>query len=84
MSNNSTMDGTTAAHAAYAFIDVAAIFPSPSSPMAELVDEQLLPERRTFLDNKVTEMESKRVQRCRCALAGWRFNHPFTASQGCC
>ena len=36
-----TMDGNTAAaHVAYAFTDVAAIYPiTPSSPMAESVDE---------------------------------------------
>jgi len=36
-----SMDGNTAAaHVAYAFTDVAAIYPiTPSSPMAELVDE---------------------------------------------
>ncbi len=36
-----TMDGNTAAsHIAYAFTDVAAIYPiTPSSTMAELIDE---------------------------------------------
>ena len=36
-----TMDGNTAAaHVSYAFTEVAAIYPiTPSSPMAELVDE---------------------------------------------
>ena len=36
-----TIDGNTAAsHIAYAFSDVAAIYPiTPSSPMAEFVDE---------------------------------------------
>ena len=36
-----TMDGNTAAaYVSYAFTDVAAIYPiTPSSPMAELVDE---------------------------------------------
>ena len=40
-----TMDGNTAAaHISYAFTDVAAIFPiTPSSPMAEHVDEFPLP-----------------------------------------
>ena len=49
-----TMDGNTAAaHVAYAFTDVAAIYPiTPSSNMAELVDEWSLMIRRTYLIKK--------------------------------
>ena len=41
MAKMKTMDGNTAAaHIAYAFTDVACIYPiTPSSPMAEVVDE---------------------------------------------
>ena len=46
-----SMDGNTAAaHVAYAFTDVAAIYPiTPSSPMADTVDQCLQQDRRTFL-----------------------------------
>ena len=45
-----TMDGNAAAaYISYAFTDVAAIFPiTPSSPMAEAVDEMLHTEKRTY------------------------------------
>ena len=41
MATKMTVDGNTAvSHVAYAFSDVAAIYPiTPSSPMAEVVDE---------------------------------------------
>lgn len=41
MAKTMTIDGNTAAaHVAYAFSDVAAIYPiTPSSPMAEVADE---------------------------------------------
>ena len=46
-----SMDGNTAAaHVAYAFTDVAAIYPiTPSSPMADTVISGLQQDRRTFL-----------------------------------
>ena len=55
-----TMDGNhAAAHASYAFSDVAAIYPiTPSSVMAEATDEWQLREERTSLDRKY------RLQRC--------------------
>ena len=45
-----TMDGNTAAaYISYAFTDVAAIYPiTPSSPMAEVVDEWAAQGKRTF------------------------------------
>lgn len=48
-----TIDGNTAAsHVAYAFSDVAAIYPiTPSSPMAEVADEWAAGGRKTFSDN---------------------------------
>ncbi|MCH5135605.1 pyruvate synthase, partial [Clostridiaceae bacterium UIB06] len=58
-----TMDGNTAAaHISYAFIDVAAIFPiTPSSPMAEHVDEWVAQGRKNIFGQtvKVMEMESE-------------------------
>ena len=55
-----TMDGNhAAAHASYAFSDVAAIYPiTPSSVMAEATDEWATQEERTSLDRKY------RLQRC--------------------
>ena len=55
-----TMDGNhAAAHASYAFSDVAAIYPiTPSSVMAEATDSGQLREERTSLDRKY------RLQRC--------------------
>lgn len=46
-----TMDGNTAAaHVAYAFTDVAAIYPiTPSSPMAEHCDEWAAQGRKKYL-----------------------------------
>ena len=46
-----TMDGNTAAaHVAYAFTEVAAIYPiTPSSPMAEYVDEWAAQGRKKYL-----------------------------------
>ena len=44
-----TMDGNTAAsHVSYAFTEVAGIYPiTPSSPMADTVDQWPLPDGRT-------------------------------------
>ena len=55
-----TMDGNhAAAHASYAYSDVAAIYPiTPSSVMAEATDEWATQEERTSLDRKY------RLQRC--------------------
>ena len=46
-----SMDGNTAAaHVAYAYTDVAAIYPiTPSSPMADSVDSGQQQDRRIFL-----------------------------------
>ena len=54
-----TMDGNTAAaHVSYAFTDVASIYPiTPSSTMAEVVDE-LHMEERIYLDRR------SRLQKC--------------------
>ena len=58
-----TMDGNTAAaHISYAFTEVAAIFPiTPSSPMAEHVDEWVAQGRKNIFGQpvKVVEMQSE-------------------------
>ena len=64
------MDGNTAAaHVAYAFTDVAAIYPiTPSSPMADTVDQWSAAGQENIFGNqvKVVEMESEgRCSRCR-------------------
>ena len=50
-----TVDGNTAAaYVAYAFTDVAAIYPiTPSSTMAEVVDEWAAKEEKIYLDKKL-------------------------------
>ena len=54
-----TVDGNTAAaHVAYAFTDVAAIYPiTPSSTMAELVDEWASQGRKNVFGQKVNVVE---------------------------
>ena len=63
MRSKKTMDGNTAAaHVAYAFSEVAAIYPiTPSSVMAENVDEWTSDDRRNIFGErvKVVEMQSE-------------------------
>ena len=58
-----TMDGNhAAAHASYAFTDVAAIYPiTPSSPMAEATDEWSTDGRTNMFGQpvQITEMQSE-------------------------
>ena len=58
-----TMDGNhAAAHASYAFTDVAAIYPiTPSSPMAEATDEWATDGRTNMFGHtvQITEMQSE-------------------------
>ena len=65
-----SMDGNTAAaHVAYAFTDVAAIYPiTPSSPMADTVDQWSAAGLKNIFGNqvKVVEMESEAARRRRC------------------
>ena len=66
-----TCDGNqAAAHISYMFSEVAAIYPiTPSSTMAEYVDEWLLPAVRTFLERL---FRSKRcIWRRRCGCSSW-------------
>jgi len=83
-----SMDGNTAAaHVAYAFTDVAAIYPiTPSSPMAEMVDEWSAHGRENIFGQqvKLTEMQSEggAAGAVHGSLATGALTTTFTASQG--
>ena len=89
MATKMTVDGNTAvSHVAYAFSDVAAIYPiTPSSPMAEVVDEwaaqwheePLRPDR-----SRNARCSPRRARRALCTarLAAGALTTTFTASQG--
>ncbi|MDR2603798.1 MAG: pyruvate:ferredoxin (flavodoxin) oxidoreductase, partial [Desulfovibrio sp.] len=88
METMKTMDGNTAtAHIAYALCDTAAIFPiTPSSTMAELVDEWAAAGRKNIFGQcvQVREMQSEAgaAGAVHGALAGGALTVTFTASQG--
>jgi pyruvate-ferredoxin/flavodoxin oxidoreductase len=83
-----TMDGNTAtSHVAYAFTEVAGIYPiTPSSTMAELVDAWASQGRRNIFNTvvKVVEMQSEggAAGVVHGALQGGTLASTFTASQG--
>lgn len=83
-----TMDGNTAAaHVAYAFTDVAGIYPiTPSSPMAEHVDEWSANGRKNIFGQEVSvvEMQSEAgaAGTVHGSLAAGALTTTFTASQG--
>ena len=83
-----SMDGNTAAaHVAYAFTDVAAIYPiTPSSPMADSVDQWSAAGQENIFGNqvKVVEMESEAgaAGAVHGSLAAGALTTTFTASQG--
>jgi pyruvate-ferredoxin/flavodoxin oxidoreductase len=83
-----TMDGNTAAaHVAYAFTDVAAIFPiTPSSPMAEYVDLWAANGLKNIFGQtvKVAELQSEggASGAVHGSLAAGALTTTFTASQG--
>ena len=83
-----TMDGNTAAaHVAYAFTEVAAIYPiTPSSPMAESVDEWTSQDRVNIFGEKVKVMEMQSEGGAAGAVHGsanaGAYTTTFTASQG--
>lgn len=83
-----TMDGNTAAaHVAYAFTEVAAIFPiTPSSPMAEYADVWASQGRKNIFGETVTvsEMQSEggAAGAVHGSLAAGALTTTFTASQG--
>jgi pyruvate-ferredoxin/flavodoxin oxidoreductase len=82
------MDGNTAAaHVAYAFTDVAAIYPiTPSSPMADVVDQWSAVGQQNIFGNqvKVVEMQSEAgaAGTVHGSLAAGALTNTFTASQG--
>ena len=83
-----SIDGNTAAaHVAYAFSDVAAIYPiTPSSPMGEIADEWAAYGRKNIFGQvlKVAEMQSEggAAGAIHGSLAAGAFTTTFTASQG--
>ncbi|MCB5560476.1 pyruvate:ferredoxin (flavodoxin) oxidoreductase, partial [Anaerosalibacter bizertensis] len=83
-----TMDGNTAAaYVAYAFTDVAAIYPiTPSSTMAELIDDWAAHGRKNIFGQevKVTEMQSEAgaAGAVHGSLSAGALTTTFTASQG--
>ena len=88
MAKTVTIDGNTAAaHVAYAFSDVAAIYPiTPSSPMAEVADEWGAQGRKNLFGQKVriAEMQSEggAAGAVHGSLAAGALTTTFTASQG--
>ena len=88
MAKTMTIDGNTAAaHVAYAFSDVAAIYPiTPSSPMAEVADEWAANGRTNLFGQKVriAEMQSEggAAGAVHGSLAAGALTTTFTASQG--
>ncbi len=83
-----TMDGNTAAaHVAYAFSEVAAIYPiTPSSPMAENMDEWVSDDRTNIFGEKVkiVEMQSEggAAGAVHGSISAGSYTTTFTASQG--
>ena len=88
MAKTVTIDGNTAAaHVAYAFSDVAAIYPiTPPSPMAEVADEWGAQGRKNLFGQKVriAEMQSEggAAGAVHGSLAAGALTTTFTASQG--
>ncbi len=88
MSRYVTIDGNeAAAHAAYAFTEVSAIYPiTPSTPMAELVDEWSAHGRKNIFGEpvRVVEMQSEAgaAGAMHGSLAVGALTTTFTASQG--
>ncbi|MBQ3109289.1 MAG: pyruvate:ferredoxin (flavodoxin) oxidoreductase, partial [Clostridia bacterium] len=88
MPKTMTIDGNTAAaHVAYAFSDVAAIYPiTPSSPMAEVADEWAANGRLNLFGERVrfAEMQSEggAAGAVHGSLAAGALTTTFTASQG--
>ena len=83
-----TMDGNNAAaHVAYAFSEVAAIYPiTPSSTMAESMDEWVAQDRENIFGEKVkiVEMQSEggAAGAVHGAVTAGAYTSTFTASQG--
>ena len=88
MSIKLTIDGNTAvSHVAYAFSDVAAIYPiTPSSPMAEVADEWAAHGRKNLFGQtvRIAEMQSEAgaAGAVHGSLSAGALTTTFTASQG--
>ncbi len=88
MATKMTIDGNTAvSHIAYAFSDVAAIYPiTPSSNMAEVVDEWSAHDRKNLFGQsvRVAEMQSEAgaAGAVHGSLSAGALTSTFTASQG--
>lgn len=88
MSKKMTIDGNTAAaHIAYAFSEVAAIYPiTPSSTMAEVADEWAAYGRKNLFGQtlRIAEMQSEAgaAGAVHGSLSAGAFTTTFTASQG--
>ena len=88
MRNLKTMDGNTAtAHVAYAFSEVAAIYPiTPSSTMAENIDQWATENRKNIFGQEVhvVEMQSEggAAGAVHGSVAAGALTSTFTASQG--
>ena len=86
--NYVVMDGNTAAaHSAYAFTEVAAIYPiTPSSPMAEKVDEWSAKGRKNLFGSTVDviqmQSEAGAAGTCHGSLQAGALTTTFTSSQG--
>ena len=86
--NYAVMDGNTAAaHVAYAFTEVAGIFPiTPSSPMAEKVDEWSAKGRKNLFGSTVDviqmQSEAGAAGTCHGSLQAGAYTTTFTSSQG--
>ena len=82
------MDGNTAAaHSAYAFTEVAAIYPiTPSSPMAEKVDEWAANGKKNLFGSPVDviqmQSEAGAAGTCHGSLQAGALTTTFTSSQG--
>ncbi|MDY0164388.1 hypothetical protein, partial [Desulfobotulus sp.] len=83
-----TIDGNTAAaHVAYAFSDMAAIYPiTPSSPIGEIADAWAADGRKNLFGQPVTvrqmQSEAGAAGAVHGALAAGALTSTFTASQG--
>ncbi len=88
MAKKQTIDGNTAAaHVAYAFSDISAIYPiTPSSPMAEFCDEWAAFGRKNLFNQtmRIAEMQSEAgaAGAVHGSLAAGALTTTFTASQG--
>jgi len=88
MAKKMTVDGNTAvSHVAYAFSDVAAIYPiTPSSPMAEVADDWAAHDRMNLFGQsvRIAEMQSEAgaAGAVHGSLKGGALTTTFTASQG--